>query len=109
MEISYADHKASTLLAALGIGFGAFLGGLFASDWKPTDLGAWGELAWWVGGACALASVLFAGLSVWPRIGNPPEEASLVYYWGHVASFKTLDELSRHLKEGENGSPPDTF
>jgi MFS family permease len=86
-------------LAALGIGFSAFLGGVFASDWKPTDLESWAELAWWIGGICALVSVLFAALAVWPRIGNPPEEASVVYYWAHVARYKSLDELSRHLNE----------
>ena len=56
VEISYADHKASILLAALGIAFAAFLGGLFASDWRPTDLESWGEFVWWLGGVCALAS-----------------------------------------------------
>lgn len=56
-EISYADNKASTLLAALGIGFGAFLGGLFVSDWRPTDLESWGEASWCVASALSVAAV----------------------------------------------------
>lgn len=33
-EVGYADQKASIILAALGIGFSAFLAGTYASDWR---------------------------------------------------------------------------
>jgi Family of unknown function (DUF5706) len=75
-DIGYADHKASMVLAALGIGFSALLGGLFASDWLPTDLVGWAEVLWWIGGLLAVASVIFAGLAVWPRVGNPSKITS---------------------------------
>jgi hypothetical protein len=96
-EISYADGKASTLLAALGIGFGAFLGGIFASNWKPTDLKSWGEVAWWFGAAFALASVVMAALAVWPRY-KKTSETGPVHFWGDVARFKSLDELEQHVR-----------
>ena len=97
-EIAYADHKAASVLAALGIGFGALLGGLFAGQWRPTDLQSWGEVSWWIGGACALGSVLGAALAIWPRIQNTDASGG-IHYWGHVARFSSVDELSRHLDE----------
>jgi hypothetical protein len=97
-DISYADHKASMVLAALGIGFSALLGGLFASDWRPTDLVSWGEVAWWIGGACAIASVIFAGLAVWPRVGSKTPSDD-VYYWGDVRRFASVKALTEHLDE----------
>jgi hypothetical protein len=97
-DIGYADHKASMVLAALGIGFSAVLGGLFASEWRPTDLTGWAEFFWWVGAACAVASVIFAGLAVWPRIGDP--HATDVYYWGDVQPrFDSDRALGAHLDE----------
>lgn len=97
-DIGYADHKASMVLAALGIGFSALLGGLFASDWRPTKLRSWGEVSWWFGAASALASVILAGLAVWPRIGSrtPSDD---VYYWGDVSQFASVDDLASHLNE----------
>ena len=86
-DIGYADHKASMVLAALGIGFSAVLGGLFASDWRPTDLTGWAEFFWWVGGVSAVASVIFAGLAVWPRIGDP--DPTHVYYWATYSRAST--------------------
>jgi hypothetical protein len=95
-DISYADHKASMVLAALGIGFSALLGGLFASSWRPNDLVSWGEVAWWIGGACALASVIFAGLAVWPRVGSKTPSDD-VYYWGDVRRYASVKALTEHL------------
>lgn len=97
-DISYADHKASMVLAALGIGFSALLGGLFASDWRPTDLVSWGEVAWWIGSACALASVIFAGVAVWPRVGSKTPSDD-VYYWGDVDRYQSVAALTAHLDQ----------
>jgi hypothetical protein len=95
VEVSYADHKASMVLAALGIGFGALIGGLLAGDWRPADQGD-GELAWWVGLGFAVAAVSCAAAAVWPRY--PPQGKSEgVYFWGDVASMKSFDELAKRL------------
>lgn len=97
-DIVMADHKASMVLAALGIGFSALLGGLFASDWRPTDLTGWAEFFWWVGGVCAVASVILAGLAVWPRVGDPDD--THVYYWGDVRPrFASDAALGEYLDE----------
>lgn len=95
-EVAYADQKASMVLAALGVGFGAALGGLFASDWSPDELPALGECAWWFGVLLAAASVFFASWAVWPRTHIDQHETA-IYYWGHVARYKTLAELDEAL------------
>jgi hypothetical protein len=95
-EVSYADHKASMVLAALGIGFGAVLGGLLAGDWSPSNLPGWGEVLWWTGAALATASVTSAATAVWPRY-RPTRQEEPVAYWAHVARFSSYEELCRHL------------
>lgn len=99
-EISYADHKASMVLAALGVAFGAVLGGLLARDWKPGDQGD-GEWAWWVGCICALAAVASAALAVWPRYSKSDDLG--VYYWGQIARLDSEAEMNNRLdKPGMN-------
>ncbi|MCP4383429.1 MAG: hypothetical protein GY798_18755 [Hyphomicrobiales bacterium] len=101
-EVGYADHKASLILAALGIGFSAFLGGTYASDWRPSDLRSWGEWAWWLGAVAALLAVGAAALAVWPRLGDRSLERPL-YYWGQVSKTSSIEDMVRHLEE----HPPD--
>ncbi len=100
VEVSYADHKASMVLASLGVGFGAVIGGLLAGDWKPADQGG-GEWAWWVGLCLAVGSVAYAAAAVWPRYPRQGKSDEL-YFWGDVASMPSYDELSRRL----DGAPP---
>jgi hypothetical protein len=85
-EVGAADHKASMVLAVLGIGFGALLGGLFARDWSPGALTGPGQAIWWVGAVLAVGSVAAAAMAVWPRF-TVPERTEEIYYWGHVAAF----------------------
>jgi hypothetical protein len=98
-EVGAADHKASMVLAVLGIGFGALLAGLIARDWNPRDLDALGAFFWWVAAALASSSVAAAALAVWPRF-TVPAKTQDVFYWGHAAAFenqRTLDAvLDRH-------------
>lgn len=100
VEVSYADHKASMVLAALGIGFGTLIGGLLAGDWKPADQGD-GEVAWWIGLVLALAAVSCAAAAVWPRYPRKGQSVG-VYFWGDVASMKSFDEFAKRLDK----SPP---
>jgi hypothetical protein len=99
-EVGYADQKASLLLAALGIGFGAIIGGLLAGSWKPSDQGG-GELAWWIGVCLAAASVGIAAGAVWPRYARR-KVGSDVFYWGHVAALESFDEFTKAL----DANPP---
>lgn len=95
-EVGAADHKASMVLAVLGIGFGAVLGGLIARDWTPTDLNLAGSVLWWTGALTAAASVASAAAAVWPRFTLPPKSRDL-FYWGHVATYQSLRELDNAL------------
>ncbi len=96
-EVGYADHKASIILAALGIGFSAVLGGMLASDWSPSDLGGWSQLFWWLSAVLAGLSVLASSLAVWPRLGNPSPGRG-IFYWGQVARFASKQEFSKAIE-----------
>ncbi len=94
-ELSYADQKAALLLAALGIGFSAFLGGIFASSWTPRNASGLGQVLWWSAAAATVLAVLCTSMAVWPRLHNL-ERVDDVHYWGHVAMFdspKALGEI----------------
>lgn len=97
-EVGAADHKASMVLAVLGIGFGALLGGLLARDWSPGDLTPLGQVVWSVGALLAGGSVAGAALAVWPRFTVPPPSPQ-VYYWGHVAAFGSRQALDASLDD----------
>lgn len=91
-EVGAADHKASMVLAVLGIGFGAVLAGLIARDWSPAELNGIGLTLWIGAAACALGSVGCAAAAVWPRF-TVPAKTTDIYYWGHVAALDSHDEL----------------
>ncbi|MCX6406795.1 MAG: DUF5706 domain-containing protein [Propionibacteriales bacterium] len=95
-EVGAADHKASMVLAVLGIGFGALLAGLIARDWSPAELSVGGRAVWYVGALLAAGSVGAAALAVWPRFTVPPPSPQ-VYYWGHVAAFDSREALDASL------------
>lgn len=97
-EVGAADHKASMVLAVLGIGFGAVLGGLIARDWSPGDLNGFGRSTWTVGALLAGGSVFSAGSAVWPRF-TVPAKTREVHYWGHVAALESSHELTEILDE----------
>lgn len=95
-DVVFADQKASMILAALGIGFGAVLAGLIAGDWRPSQLAGAGEALWWVGAVAAIASLGCAAAAVWPRYSTKeaPQEIS---YWGHVAAFASVETFAAAL------------
>lgn len=95
-EVGAADHKASMVLTALGVGFGALLGGLLAGDWAPQQLSSGFEVVWWVGAASAVAAVASASLAVWPRWDASDIEDG-IYYWGHVAKLDSLTEARKQV------------
>ncbi|WP_148040153.1 Pycsar system effector family protein [Cryobacterium tepidiphilum] len=93
------------LLAALGIGFGLVLSGQLAGDWSPDSLSARGASAWWVGAALAVASVAMVAMAVWPRF-HAADLSGGIAYWGHVASYGSVQEFSEAL-EGNAMAAPD--
>ncbi len=103
-ELGRADGKASILLSAAGVVVSVLLAGAISRDWNPTQLASF-EWLWWLGtlsGACAIVAL---GWAIWPRVNHPAEKGKLTYF-GHVASFKTVDELSAALDRRVSAASP---
>lgn len=96
-DVQHADQKASLLLAALGIGFGAVIGGQLSSSWDSSSLSTLGQFAFWVGVAAAVGSVAACAWAIWPRYVLTDEAEFGVTYWGHVAAYDNLDHLHEAL------------
>lgn len=99
-EVALADNKASVILAAAGIGFGAVLGGLLSGDWRPSNYTTEGQVLWWIGAVSAFGVVAFSAAAMWPRFTTKSED-SLVTYWGHVARYTTLPDFEAAVQESE--------
>lgn len=95
-EVVQADHKATLVLTALGVGGGALLGGVIAGDWKPGDYHAPGEAIWWLAAVAAALAIAAAASAVWPRWPRDKNSTD-IFYWGHVARYKTVDDLANAL------------
>lgn len=97
-EVTIADQKASQLLAALAIGYGAIFGGVLAGQWTPSRMEAWGRPFWWLAALAAVTAIGFAAAAVWPRF-EADDVASGVLYWGHVAEYPTLEAFDAAMDE----------
>jgi hypothetical protein len=96
-DVAHADQKAGLLLAALGVGFGAILGGQLAGDLDPATFSLAGQILWWAGVVLAVGSVISAALAVWPRYILDDSPRFGITYWGHIAVFDELADLDRAL------------
>jgi hypothetical protein len=96
-DIKHADQKASVLLAALGIGFAAVVGGQLSAGWDSASLSHFAQLIFWLGVVFAVASVAASGLAVWPRYTLDDSPQHGITYWGHIAAFERLAELEKVL------------
>jgi hypothetical protein len=95
-DVANADQKASTVLAGLGVGVGAVVGGILAGNWRPTSLQSPAMGLWWAGTFAVLAAMACAAFAVWPRY-NSRDTAEGVYSWAHVASYRSLTAFSEAL------------
>ena len=100
-DVKHADQKASVILAALGIGFGAVLGGQLAGNFDSGSFSCPGQVVWWAGVVIATGSVALSVLAVWPRfvLDDSPEYG--MTYWGHIAAFKELSDFEDALDEAD--------
>jgi hypothetical protein len=97
-DVVHADQKSSVLLAALGIGFGAVLGGQLSGGWDSSCLSAGSEILWWVGVAGAVLSVVASAFAVWPRYKIDDQPKYGVTYWGHAGAFDSPKALQKALE-----------
>jgi len=100
-DVKHADQKASVLLAALGIGFGAVVGGQLTAGWDSSSLSACGQVVWWSGVVVAILAVAVSALAVWPRYKLDDRPKYGVTYWGHAAAFEDPHQLQAALDEQE--------
>jgi hypothetical protein len=96
-DVAQADQKASLLLAALGVGLGAILGGQLSTGWTPFSLSTPGQVVWWTGIVIAIIGVAGAAIAVWPRFSLAQGENGITY-WGHAAGEKSAAELQTKLE-----------
>jgi len=95
-DVANADQKASTVLAGLGVGVGAVIGGFLAGDWRPTELEAAARILWWAGTAAVLGAMGCAAFAVWPRYDGH-DGADGIYSWAHVAAADDFAAFSAAL------------
>lgn len=100
-DVVHADQKSSLLLAALGVGFGAVLGGQLEAGWDSSVLSVPGQIVWWIGVVAAITAVALAALAIWPRYALTDQPEFGVTYWGHAAAFENPGALRDALKKQE--------
>lgn len=101
-DVQHADQKASVLLATLGIGFAAVIGGQLAGNFDSSKFSSYGQIIWWAGVVAAISSVALSALALWPRYRLDDRPDYGITYWGHIAAFKTLDDFDSALSEQGN-------
>jgi hypothetical protein len=94
-DVAKADQKASTVLAGLGVGVGAVIGGFLAGNWRPTELEIAAMFLWWAGAVAVMAAMGCAAFAVWPRYDSKDKDG--VYSWAHVASETNFAAFSAAL------------
>lgn len=97
-ELSRADGKASTLLAAALIVVGVLLAGVLAGDWSPGKLVPWARVAWGIAAVLALGGISSLVAALMPRHVWRPNENGRVSYFGDVAEKGGVEEVCRELE-----------
>ncbi len=104
-ELGRADGKASILLTASGVVASVLLAGAIAGDWNPTALGRF-QWLWWPGSALSLAAIVSFAAAVWPRVKHDKPKSDLSFF-GHVAEFKSRQELNAAIDQKVSDSLED--
>lgn len=100
-DVVHADQKSSLLLAGLGVGFGAVVGGQLTAGWDSSGLTVSGQIVWWLGVVSAIVAVGMSAWAIWPRYKLDDSPRYGITYWGHVAAFENATELRDALKDQE--------
>src|SRR5919107_1698707 len=100
-ELERIDLKASILLSVCSLALAALVHAAAYLHWDPRDLVVFQWFLWsgMVLGGFALVALAAA---VWPRLGHGGEG---ITYFGHVARFGGLEELSAGLEEEASRHP----
>lgn len=101
-EIARADHKASVLVAALGMTAGVISALLAGRGWSPGALSPPGEITWWSGTSAlglALSALLLAVLPRYARSRWAP--GAPLSYFGDIQRAVRQGRLAQALAESE--------
>jgi hypothetical protein len=97
-ELTRADQKASILLAAAGVAIGAIVASMVSSGWTPGRLALPWSVVWVVGSAIGLFGVLALVVAIYPRTTRGKDDEAQLFYFGHAAKVRTVEELAAELR-----------
>src|SRR5215213_8654110 len=100
-ELERIDLKASILLSVCSLALAALVHAAAYLHWDPRELLAF-QWFLWSGMAFGGAALVALAAAVWPRLGRGEEG---ITYFGHVARFEGLEELSAGLDEEASRHP----
>jgi len=98
-ELTRADSKASTLMAAVMIVYGVIIAAAFAGQWSPFSLKVSAAAVWWLMAGTSIIVLGALMVCIYPRTGNKVAKGLPAYY-RHVLQYETLDDLVRGLRDG---------
>ncbi len=112
-EIAHADGKASILFGAGGVVFGVVATDLLGDGWRPSELGAWAEVVWWVGAGLGTIGLVSLGAAVYPRITasrwffwsrrsrrTHRQPRAAAHYFGELAEHTNVRDARRAVEAG---------
>ena len=103
-ELERIDLKASILLSVCSLALAALVHTAAYLHWDPRELAGF-QWFLWSGMAVSGASLVALAAAVWPRLGQGEEG---ITYFGHVARFKELEELSSAIDREVSSDPSRT-
>ncbi len=103
-ELERIDLKASILLSVCSLALAALVHAAAYLHWDPRELEGF-QWFLWAGMAFGGAALVALAAAVWPRLGHGEEG---ITYFGHIAQFKGLKELSSALDQEVSTNPSRT-
>jgi hypothetical protein len=96
-EVTRADGKASTLLAAVVVVSGLFVASTLAGQWSPLGLRPAAQVACWLAVIVIAAGIVLLCACIYPNVSNQLTKDVLGYF-GHVMLYQTRQELIEALR-----------
>lgn len=103
-ELTRADQKASIMLAAAGVAVGGVVAGMISSGWTPSRLAFPWSMGWVIGAAISLIGVLALVVAIYPRTTRGKDDEAQLFYFGHAAKVRTVDELAAELRRSSTNT-----
>lgn len=100
-ELTRADGKASTLLAALGVAISVIGGSILAGSWTPHRLEHAYRIVWWIGVGFGASGSVALCAAVWPRIKHRLEGPAATYF-DDIALLGDIEKVKKALAQTTN-------